>query len=349
MEIVEAIVHRLSKAMHTQGEDSVQLSFAPAVLPIDETLTNVCTELLALYSRSPGNSGRLGGNPDLHVFPVRLGEYLRGELSFREVTEKTARLIANRMETVAFSSGGHALFLRYRVLPNDFFVVAMLKLKAGAGINEDDLTLLPTLSIDLDKLNEAARINLTRYLAGEAPNLTFIKGQRKQEEVTEYFRNALGCENYSKAKDQTKALIRAADDFVMSRADLDHDAKILEKQAARGRLYDCLRAAEGEVDLHTAAAAVSPADALQFVAFSQRLEYGERVYEFDERFRPDKATYRVLRRISGSMGSVRLSFDVQDVLDGKVTYLPDCDSIQIQHPSASLKSEIQNNERPAAN
>lgn len=348
MEIIEAIVHRLSKDAHTQGEGSVELDLAPAVLAIDETLMGVCSDLLALYNRSTDSSGRLGGDPDLHVFPVRLKSYMREEVSFREVSETTVRLIASQMESAPLANGGYALFLRYREARNEFFAVAMLKLKAGAGIKED-LSLLPTLSIDLDKLNEAARINLSRMDADEPSYLTFIKGRRKQEDVTAYFRRALACEQYSKTKDQTKALMKAADDFVMARDDLGDDEKILEKQAMRGRLYDCFRNAQGEVELHAAAAVVHPEDPREFVTFTQQMEDGERIYQFDDRFKPDKSTYRVLRRISGSIGTVRLSFDVQDVLDGNVKYDEASNSIMILKPDDTLKNEIRENERPAAN
>src|SRR3546814_19827859 len=97
------------------------------------------------------------------------------------------------MERSRLANGGHALFLRYREPPNDFLLIAMLKLKPGAGIDEDTLELLPTLNIDLTLLNEAARINITRPQEGLVPYLTFIKGAKQAADVTEYLLSASAC------------------------------------------------------------------------------------------------------------------------------------------------------------
>lgn len=133
----------------------------------------------------------------------------------------------------------------------------MLKLKPGEGIDEDSLGLLPTLNIDLDLLNEAARINITRFEADAEPYLTFIKGARKTADVTEYFRNALACENYTNSSEQTKPLIRAADDFVAARGDLETDEqRQSEKLDTRRRLFECLQQNRDEINLETAAAAI---------------------------------------------------------------------------------------------
>src|SRR3546814_10704194 len=113
------------------------------------------------------------------------------------------------MERTRLANGGHALFLRYREPPNDFLLIAMLKLKPGAGIEEDTLELLPTLNIDLNLNNEAARINIPRLQGGTEPYLTLFQGAKKAAEVTEYFRPALACTTFTVAAAQTRQKIAA--------------------------------------------------------------------------------------------------------------------------------------------
>src|SRR5690606_18297485 len=120
----------------------------------DETLGVVSRDLLSLYSRTSDSSGTFGSNPTVHVFPVRFNDYLKGTLSFKKLAQDTVELIASQMANVRLANGGYALFLRYREPPNEFLLIAMLKLKPGAGIDENSLGLLPTLNIDLDLLNE---------------------------------------------------------------------------------------------------------------------------------------------------------------------------------------------------
>lgn len=349
MQIIEATIHRLQKLAHTHGEGSVTAQLRDDTLPVDETLEGICRDLLALYNRTSDSSGTFGSNPNVHVFPVRFGEYLQGALDFSDLSRAAVDLIANQMESARLANGGYALFLRYREAPNEFLLIAMLKLKSGAGIDEESLGLLPTLNIDLDLLNEAARINITRFHANEEPYLTFIKGARKSAGVTEYFRNALGCQSYTNAAEQTKQLIMAADDFVRQREDLEtEEQKQHERLETRRRLYECLQQNRDEVTLATAAAAIYPAEPGEFVTFSQVLAEGERKYRFDGRFKPDRKATLSLRRISGSMGTVRVSFDVADVRSGTVGYDPRLDAIIIKNPSNKLKEEIRENDDTTA-
>lgn len=350
MQIIEATIHRLQKLAHTHGEGTVTTQLRDDTLPVDETLEGICCDLLSLYNRTIDSSGTFGSNPNIHIFPVRFGEYLKGALGFSDLSRAAVDLIASQMEGTRLANGGYALFLHYQEPPNEFLLIAMLKLKPGAGIDEDSLGLLPTLNIDLDLLNEAARINITRFQADEEPYLTFIKGARKSTSVTEYFRNALSCQNYTNAAEQTKQLILAADDFVRQREDLEtEEQRQHERLETRRRLFECLQQNRDEITLATAAAAIYPPEPSEFVTFSQALSEGERKYKFDGRFKPDRKTALKLRRISGSMGTVRVSFDVEDVRSGTVGYEPQLDAIIIKHPSKKLKEEILENDDTTAN
>lgn len=341
VQIIEATIHRLQKAAHTHGDDSVTTQLRESNLPIDETLKGVCRDLLALYNRTSDSSGTFGSNPNTHVFPVRLDEYLQGTLTFPNLSHATVDLIASQMATSRLANGGYVLFLHYQEQPNNFLLIAMLKLKPGAGIDEDSLSLQPTVNIDLDLLNEAARINITRFQTNIEPYLTFIKGSRKATEVTEYFRNALACQNYTNAAEQTKHLIQAADDFVGQRDDLStNDQKQHERLETRRRLFECLQQNREEITLETVAAAIHPIDPQEFINFSQSEINGERKYKLNNRFKPDRKTTQGLRRIAGTIGTVRLSFDVEDVRSGAVEYDIQRDAIIIKQPSQKLKQDI---------
>src|SRR3546814_5775134 len=110
---------------------------------ISDWSSDVCSSdlLLALYYRTSDSSGTFGSNPNVHVFPERFREYLQGTLPFQGFSNATVDLIAGQMAVSRLANGGYALFLRYREQPNDFLLIAMLKLKPGAGIDETSLSL----------------------------------------------------------------------------------------------------------------------------------------------------------------------------------------------------------------
>ena len=349
MEIVEATIHQLQKVAHVHGEGSVTVHTRDSNLPVDLTLERTCQELIALYNRSSDSSGTFGNNPDVHMFPTRLRNYKDGLIGFNDLTKSAVNLIAERMALVPPSSGGYALFLRYQQVPNEFFLIAMLKLKSGAGIDAN-LGLTPSLHIDSAQLHEAARVNVTRFQLGEEPYLTFIKGARRDQKVTEYFRAALGCESYTSSAAHTKELISAADDFVRQRADLTTNEEVQqERLETRRRLFECLQQNREEINLATAAAAISPEEPQDFIQFSQTLVDGERKYKFDGRFKPDRRTTLGLKRIAGTVGTIRLSFDVNDVRTGALEYDDQRNAIIINRPSEMLRQQIIENGSSATN
>lgn len=205
--ITEATIHQLIKKEKTQGDGCVTVKPRTTVLPNDEVLQQLCADLVNMYSQVANSNGTLGIDPSAHRWPIALRNYVDGDIEFIPFTDTSIGLIANEMRTAFLSNGGYALFLRYHADAQDFLLVAMLKLKEGAGVDAETLDLKATLNIDLAHLNEAARVNLTRWRANEQPHLTFIKGRAKSAPVSDYFRDALACTNFTDSKHHTEKVI----------------------------------------------------------------------------------------------------------------------------------------------
>ncbi|TDS73432.1 nucleoid-associated protein [Comamonas sp. JUb58] len=342
MQIQEATIHRLIKKVDTSGEGSVEKKIRPSVLPIDKVLTTVCSDLLSLYNDSSKNYGTLGQDSTLHIFPVRLNEYLSLTRSFQSFTIEALKLIKSEMESAYFSNGGYALFLRYQHDGNDHLLIAMLKLKPGAGVNEDTLSLEPNLNIDLSQLHEAARINLTRLDSQVEPYLSFIKGKRTKGAITEYFRNALSCQNFTSSSQQTEILIKAADAYVEARQDLTTtEEKRSERIEMRQRLVQCFASNSDEVVLMTLAASIAPASPQEFLDFIKSGPQAEQ-FPVNDTFTPHKGTYNKLKRFTGKIGgSVSVGFDISDIQEHRVYYDPAIDGLVLKSPTEHLKKVIQ--------
>lgn len=124
----------------------------------------------------------------------------------------------------------------------------------------------------------------------------------------------------------TEAVLRAADEFINARADLDVAGKQVERIAMRQRLYDCLSTNLVEVPLLTVAAAVHPDDPQNFVNHikAKAVDGG---YHLDDRFKPHRPTFQKLHRIKERFGSVQVAFDVEDVLEERVRYDEELDAV----------------------
>jgi nucleoid-associated protein len=342
MLIREATIHQLIKAAQTVGEGSVTEHVRPMPLPVDEILKELCTELLGLYATSVNSNGTLGQDPLIHAFPVTLSSYVGGETDFQAFTVAGLTLIKEAMKDAIFANGGYALFLRYEQDGVEFLLIAMLKLKAGAGIDEATLSLQPTLNIDLKLLHEAARVNLTRLASNTQPYLTFVKGKAKQGDITEYFRKALACVTFTDSKHHTDQLIKAAEAFVAARADLNPEQKAEERMQMRKRLSECMQQNSLQLVIGTAAAAIRPEGPDEFIQFLQSPQAAD--FHIDHSFQPHKATYRRLYRITGKIGqTISVAFDVEDVQTHRVSYDAGLNSIILTNPPEALKQSILEN------
>lgn len=346
MEIKAAVIHHLKKDKETSGEKSVTVHLRGTLLPDDKTLAAVCSQTLNLFGKKGNNTGTFGSNPDKHIFPVRLKENKGGTAGFLKLSNSIAGIIEEEMKGAHLATGGHAFIVSYEASGEDLLLVAMLKLKEGAGIDDVKLELKPTLVIDTEKLHEAARVNLTRWKSGKEPYLTFVKG-KGSEEVTAYFRKALSCIGYTSSKHHTEQVIEAAKQYVSQLSDLDDDQKSERWKKVRADLHLCLSSNKIEVSLESIAAAIAPNNEEDFKDF---VTTGKKsgAFSFDHSFKPEPSVYRGLRRVHGKMGTVSVSFDVQDIMTKKVTYDASTDALLIHNPSAELVSEVKANAAPGS-
>ena len=229
--------------------------------------------------------------------------------------------------------GGYALFLRYSNQGRDWLLMAMLKLKVGTGVDEETMGLNSTLSFDIDHLHEAARVDLEKWQNDTPPYLSFIKKRQGNQDVSHYFREAIGCTEYTDARHNTEQMRQAFSDFVQ-----ENNWTPEKKQKGQQAIFEHCEAKRKEnedVNLKTLSALVdnqNPDDFLDFIR--------EKDYEIDETFQPHKRTYGRFKRIYRKFGSVSLGFDVQDLMDGKVDYNEDDKCLTITNLPDELINEI---------
>lgn len=333
MQIQEAILHRIIKAKSTSGAGSATTHKRTTCLPADERLNRTVEDILKIYNKSTSGYGTFDTNETVFRFPVLLRGYVVASADFIAFTSEATDLIAARMADESFSTGGYALFLRYANQGQDWMLVAMLKLKPGTGVNEQTLELSDTLSFDIDHLHEAARVDLGKWQADTQPYLSFIKRRQGGAEVSRYFREALGCTEYTDAKHHTGQMREAFEAYATANAWTQE-----RKRTARQRIYDYCDAKERAGESVNLTALSALIDDQTPDAFSGYVR--DNAYEVSETFKPHKATYTRFKRISRAFGSVKVSFDVQDLNDGSVDYDESNDCLVINNLPQELIDEI---------
>jgi len=238
-----AVIHELRK----RGSEAADTHLAAHVLDTKDSTVRELADVLVKVLGTPNNNVHYGQFRGAHrqgEFPGSVENFASDDsaklfMVLSHITMNELVLAANNRN---FSTGGYICFLAYASQDSDFLLVAMVKEKSGFLV---DVNLKPTSvqPIDLSKLHQAARINLSRYLevlasvhaadADASPitddldldedgdtdsdgvdqtYLCFIKGTA--DEVAAYFQDALGCEPGISASRATSRLIREIPKFL---------------------------------------------------------------------------------------------------------------------------------------
>lgn len=330
MEISEAVIQGLSKV---SGSTDVTEIFRDTPSELDERMTKLGEELLRVYGRLTNNYGCFDADHETYRFPHHLTEYHTTAIDVVELSKRTCRAIAARMSGSNSATGGYACFLRYESQGRDWLLVVMLKLKTGTGIDPTTLELNESLAFDINHLHEAARIDLDKWQNDEQPYLSFIKRSGRQDEVTRYFRLALGCTEYTDSKSNTDHALKAVDAYCT-----DKGLTPEQRRHARQKVYEYFNEkskAEEPVNLVALSGLINDQEPDSFLEFVR-----DNDLPVSETFEPHRKTYSRFKRITEKFGNVSVGFDVQDVLDGKVDYDPATRQLVIDEPPASLISKI---------
>lgn len=330
MEIREAVIQGLIKVA---GSDVVDEAFRDAPSALNERMNLLAEELVKIYGKVTNNYGCFDQDQEIFRFPHHLQQYLGAAIDIVQLSQTTSRLIAVQMGGAPSATGGYALYLRYENQGRDWLLIVMLKLKTGTGIDEDSLELNESLAFDINHLHEAARIDLAKWQANEQPYLSFIKRSGRQDEVTRYFRLALGCTEYTDSKSNTDQALKAVDAYAADKGWTPE-----QKREARRKTYEYFdeKSRNHEpVNMIALSGIINDQEPDSFTEFVKKNEF-----PVSETFEPHRKTYTRFKRISEKFGNVNVSFDVQDVLDGRVDYDAATENLVIGQPPVTLIKKI---------
>lgn len=311
MEIKEAIIHELIK--EARQTEHAAVDPREERLPINDVLVKLTQEVIRIYNRQSNGYGTFHTDENLYRFPKLASQYIADEHDFVEFSKTTANLISEQMKRSTFASGGYLLIIRLNIADKDWLIAAILKLKPGTAIEEDTKELIESLGLDVEHLHEAARIDINKWKENSHPYLSFVKKRSGKDDVTLYFRNALGCSDYTDSKYHTTQVMKAIDDY-MEAKDWSKD-KIIKTRQEIHRYFKLKTENKEPAILRSIAQTV---DEKAPEVFEKYLVDGD--YGVNGNFEPHPKTYRRYKRVAGKLGNISISFDVSDVIDGKINY-----------------------------
>lgn len=238
MNLNNIIVHKLSK----EAQGNATLELRQNVLPVREKETEFITNVKqAYYRKSNPNYGVFNSNTTTYPFQTMLRSYADDSSQFYQFTENAMNHLLGIISGVPQATGGYVVFAHYTLQNEDFIITVMLNNKKQYNIN-NSLSIEEIFSLDIDKLDVANFVNLTRWNSAQETYLSFARGRK---EVSNYFKTFIGCTDQTSAKQSSQQLKSAFLDY-LDTLQIENEAK----ENLRNDVFDyCISQAKRKEDI----------------------------------------------------------------------------------------------------
>ncbi|ODS05189.1 nucleoid-associated protein [Vibrio scophthalmi] len=345
MKIKNVILHNLIKEEKTT---KVTLDPREQENEINESATQLSKDIIDKFNSTGLNTGHFfkpEGDQQLTQFEFLLEKYYKdGFPDFVGFTKSTAAHLQKQLMGAPTAKGGHLWFNHYTHNAEHFLSVVLLREKTVMRISQLELTQFD--SVDLDKLHMAARINLSKWKNADEKSNRYIsfKIGKEAKKVTDYFAKFIGCEEFTQATSDTKALVQSVEAFCKHHV---FDDEMTEK--VKSKTHDQIvewRKEDKTVRLDALStildATFLPEDTDddkkgQFLRISQ----GE-PYNLNNEVVTDTNALRRLKKYSGKNKDISISFDAK-LLGNAVEYDPKNGGVlTITQIPKALKEQLDN-------
>lgn len=283
---------------------------------IDEMTNEVGSNLLGLFNKTglqTGSFGQEGGKPKFEQTLLKFRKVKDGFFkfdNFRQMTIDLARLLEGEMNTGAGKNANSCYVVFFHHTIDDKSYLTVITLLETKGFTLQNLSFKHIERLDMDKLHLAARIRLDDWESEiEERYISFRIG--RNSEMRDYFKDFVGCEEFTEAKLETKCLVDAIKKCC-NQVYADNDEKIAETLELAEKFCKTNKAHDGKVDLIALGKHLFPSndDLLLTVCQGDEFKLGERVSI-------DNRGLRALVRYRGQDKDMTISFDA-DLLRSKI-------------------------------
>nr|WP_289844983.1 nucleoid-associated protein [Acinetobacter radioresistens] len=304
--------------------------FRPACIKNDDQLiVGFTSKLLNAYSGAANTWGDIR-DPGDNIFHQDLIKWYdlraEGESSFYNFSKKVVDQIILAIKDKNTATGGYVLMIHYEQSEIQFLMIVMLKLETRFGI-DNDLNMFKSETFSMENFHESVRMNLKTWVnrsssKGEDGNpercFAFVK-KKNEDEVTRYFRAALGCENYAESAANTNYLIKATEDYIGTLSfPNEQEAKVFKREK-KDKLHELLAErikSKESVSLKWVAQELFP-DPDFDIENNKLLEFirdNQEKYPIDATFKPYKPRVNALGRVKGTLvGDSTVNFPASEL------------------------------------
>lgn len=336
--LIGFVIHKINKVA---GERIATLRFAKDVIePTDKEKRFIAVVSTAYYKKAA---------PTFGIFDdLESNKFQKGLLTYKQKQQDFYKFSCNCMEyykesikDVAPATGGFLVFAHYfdTEKKSEFLLVLAINNKDGYVFNEDELTIEDTKNIELNKIDLACQINITKYegyqKASDSDIKTYLSLVRGNKDVSVYFMKFIGNANKTTSTESSKKLVNALDHFCKEN-NYSREQTVETRNKVSAYCKDCIKEKK-EISLSSISALVDFENPSLFKEFAS-----DENYSVDEIISGDSKVIRSIGsvRYKDKNGKLSIEFSNELLIEKQVIY--DDKKKQLTIKNISLSDQIPN-------
>lgn len=219
------------------NKDSVKLESSVSISFVNKLHTQ--------YKNRCGKGyGCFSTKTDLYPMKNIIDDYNAQKNDFYDLTVRMIDLLSKKIEDSNGATGGKIFIVEYKDdSSRKYILVAVLSEKTSYSASEQYWKLNEQLTLDIDDLKYSGLIDIDKYKESVGGNdkgnyISFAKG--KDNEISKYFKEFLGCEDVLISKNETAKLVDVLKTFARSVFKSDSTKQQEFKRNALDQLKNCV-------------------------------------------------------------------------------------------------------------
>jgi len=333
IDLKNLVIHQVIKE---QGSRPAIIKKAKHLITIEEKEKLFIGRINKVYRQKSNPIYGIFGNED-NTFKDLLNGYLRTH-NFYTFSIDALKHYKKILEAQAASTGGFVIFAHFinTDYKDEYLLVLTINNKNGYVVNDTDLTINDSKSLELNKIDVACMINISKWRAIEKgldkeskTYLSFVKGNK---DVSHYFMSFIDCNNKQTGSEATQKLVEAMDAYC-EEYKYDRETKISKRNDVYKYCNDCVTNKK-EIQLAVVSALLNPEKPNHFQEFASDEKYGVSAV-----ISGDKTKIKPIKYVIYKGKKMSVEFDC-DLLNKDVVYDSVKKSLTLKNLPQELISQI---------
>lgn len=336
IELKNIVIHKINKSAGPRIA-VLKLATKPLAISVKESL--FIGKVIYNYDKNTRPTFGIFEDDQSNKFIKSLKGYLVSEKDFFVLTCESMEYYREKIKDVSPATGGFVLFANYFNTTNscNYLLVLTLNNKDGYFFNEESLTLEDVKNLDINKIDVASIINLTKWekvLDNKGEDIkTYLSFVRGNKDVSLYFMNFIGCENKTTSTNSSKKLVKALTAFCNSKG-YDKEKEISLKNKVHGYCHDCI-SNKKEILLDSISSIINIDNPNEFSLFAS-----DETYSVDDVISGDKRILKLMKYVRYKSDKLTLEFSNELLSSKQIVYDEIKNELLITNLPTSIREQI---------